>query len=224
MRWVDAVWLAVQREAAAGGGAFTRHGLLVHQLAAMRADTATAGATPSQTISRVLQELRDSGAIIFLGGGRYQLSALTADAATTEAALATQRAAAVMARLGQGRFRTALLRRFGGACPMTGIAEAGLLRASHIIPWARCWPERERLNPDNGLLLSPLWDAAFDRGLVSFADDGRALAAADVGAALGAQLRAATRLALPQDVMSAAVCARLAQHRALYAAKNHRPI
>jgi HNH endonuclease len=32
------------------------------------------------------------------------------------------------------------------------------------------------LDVHNGLLLSALWDAAFDKGLVSFADDGTALA------------------------------------------------
>jgi hypothetical protein len=54
-----------------------------------------------------------------------------------------------------------------------GIASAdpALLRASHIVPWADCTDE-QRLDVHNGLLLSALWDAAFDCGLVSFADDG----------------------------------------------------
>ena len=45
-----------------------------------------------------------------------------------------------------------------------------LLLASHIIPWTACETDAERLNPDNGLILSALWDAAFDKGLVSFTD------------------------------------------------------
>lgn len=71
-----------------------------------------------------------------------------------------------------GAFRSALLARWQGRCPLTGITEPALLRASHIIPWNRCEGDAERLNPENGLLLSALWDAAFDRGLVSFGDDG----------------------------------------------------
>ena len=58
---------------------------------------------------------------------------------------------------------------------LTGITEPALLRASHIIPGAECGDER-RLDVHNGLLLSALWDAAFDKGLVSFAADGSALA------------------------------------------------
>ena len=58
---------------------------------------------------------------------------------------------------------------------MTGITEPGLLRAFHIVPWADCTDAR-RLDVHNGLLLSALWDAAFDRGLISFADEGTILA------------------------------------------------
>jgi hypothetical protein len=36
--------------------------------------------------------------------------------------------------------------------------------------------DAQRLDVHNGLLLSALWDAAFDRGLISFADDGTVLA------------------------------------------------
>jgi hypothetical protein len=55
--------------------------------------------------------------------------------------------------------------------PPTGITDPVLLRASHIVPWSDCTDE-QRLDVHNGLLLSALWDAAFDQGLVSFADDG----------------------------------------------------
>ncbi len=56
-----------------------------------------------------------------------------------------------------------------------GITDTALLRASHIIPWKDCETDAERLNTHNGLLLSALWDAAFDRGLVSFDDEGQPL-------------------------------------------------
>jgi predicted restriction endonuclease len=80
----------------------------------------------------------------------------------------------VIQRIGQDIFREALMDYWGGRCPMTGITEPGLLRASHIVPWADC-TDPQRLDVHNGLLLSALWDAAFDRGLISFADDGTVL-------------------------------------------------
>lgn len=81
-------------------------------------------------------------------------------------------------------------------CPLTGITDAALLRASHIIPWAACESDAERLDPDNGLLLSALWDAAFDRGLVTFTDDGAPLFHQTLSASARAQLVHAGNLAL----------------------------
>ncbi len=113
-------------------------------------------------------------------------------------------------RVGQDLFRDALLDYWGRLCPITGITEPGLLRASHIVPWAECTDEK-RLDVHNGLLLSALWDAAFDRGLVSFADDGTVLASDKLGSkereALG--LGSGPKLAGLREQH----CANLAQHR-----------
>lgn len=78
-------------------------------------------------------------------------------------------------RIGQDRFRAALMDYWQGTCPLTGITEASLLRASHIVPWAECKSDAQRLDVHNGLLLAANWDAAFDAGLISFDDAGRAL-------------------------------------------------
>jgi hypothetical protein len=106
----------------------------------------------------------------------------------------------VIQRIGQDVFRDALMDYWGACCPLTGITESALLRASHIVPWAECSDER-RLDVHNGLLLSALWDAAFDRGLISFADDGSVLASSNLS--LKAQqvlgLSAAARLPGLQD-------------------------
>lgn len=75
-------------------------------------------------------------------------------------------------RIGQDIFRESLMDYWNGTCPMTGITNPELLRASHIIPWAKCDSDDERLNVYNGLLLSSLWDAAFDAGLLTFNEDG----------------------------------------------------
>jgi hypothetical protein len=87
----------------------------------------------------------------------------------------------VIQRIGQNLFRAALMDYWGGRCPLTGIAEPALLRASHIVPWSDC-TDAQRLDVHNGLLLSALWDAAFDQGLVSFADDGTARASSSLSA------------------------------------------
>lgn len=78
----------------------------------------------------------------------------------------------VVQRIGQDIFRSRLLDYWQGRCPLTGISDPPLLRASHIIPWAECESDAERLDVHNGLLLSALWDAAFDRALVTFNDGG----------------------------------------------------
>lgn len=81
----------------------------------------------------------------------------------------------VKQRKGQDIFRRALLHYWEGRCAVTAITQPQLLRASHIVPWALCRSDAERLDAENGLLLAAHWDAAFDTGLVSFADEGRAI-------------------------------------------------
>jgi hypothetical protein len=93
----------------------------------------------------------------------------------------------VIQRIGQDVFRDALMDYWGSRCPLTGITESELLRASHIVPWADSTDE-QRLDVYNGLLLSALWDAAFDGGLISFADDGAVLVSEQVGEATRAAL------------------------------------
>ncbi|EPX87825.1 HNH endonuclease [Rubellimicrobium thermophilum DSM 16684] len=78
----------------------------------------------------------------------------------------------VIQRIGQDIFRDRLMTYWQGRCPLTGISDPALLRASHIVPWKDCASDADRLDVHNGLLLSALWDAAFDRGLVTFDDGG----------------------------------------------------
>jgi hypothetical protein len=88
----------------------------------------------------------------------------------------------VIQRIGQDIFRAAVMDYWEARCPITGITDPALLRASHIVPWAEC-DDAQRLDVRNGLLLSALWDAAFDAGLVSFANDGTVLAIPELSAA-----------------------------------------
>ena len=79
----------------------------------------------------------------------------------------------INARIGQGNFRKELISMWGKCCA-SGCIYIDILRASHIKPW-RDSTNEERLDKFNGLLLSPNFDALFDKGLISFKDDGKIL-------------------------------------------------
>ncbi|WP_430691563.1 HNH endonuclease [Mesorhizobium vachelliae] len=79
-----------------------------------------------------------------------------------------------MARRGQGVFRSNV-ERIERSCRLTGITNPSLLIASHIKPWRNCSSAHERLDGHNGLLLTPDADLLFDRGFITFSNDGGVL-------------------------------------------------
>lgn len=103
----------------------------------------------------------------------------------------------VRQRVGQNKFRDAMMDYWGGACAVTDVAIPEVLRASHAKPWAECATEAERLDVFNGFLLSANLDALFDRFLISFDEQGlliisSVLAGIDLqplGISLGMKLR-----------------------------------
>lgn len=85
----------------------------------------------------------------------------------------TQRQAVIQARRGQGLFRqrvSTLEKR----CRITGVTNPEHLRASHCKPW-RDSSNEERLDGENGLLLTPSIDHLFDRGFIGFEGTGELL-------------------------------------------------
>ena len=72
-------------------------------------------------------------------------------------------------RVNQSAFRAMILNNYENRCAITGISVPELLLASHIVPWAV--NEKERLNPENGICLSALYDKAFDQGLITISPD-----------------------------------------------------
>ncbi|MDE5620082.1 MAG: HNH endonuclease [Ruminococcus sp.] len=83
----------------------------------------------------------------------------------------TEKNSLIKSRVGQGKFREALLKKYNETCIITGINIKTLLVASHIKPWAVS-SNTERLSPENGLLLSATYDRLFDSGLISFDNSG----------------------------------------------------
>ncbi|KAF1014214.1 MAG: hypothetical protein GAK31_03238 [Stenotrophomonas maltophilia] len=95
----------------------------------------------------------------------------TEDAIRNDGSLTeTEKEQLIKARRGQGIFR----KNVNGvekACRVTGTADPGFLIASHIKPWAKS-DNHERLDGSNGLMLAPHIDRLFDRGYISFHDNG----------------------------------------------------
>lgn len=83
----------------------------------------------------------------------------------------TVRRSVIQARRGQGLFRSNV-EAIERSCRLTGITNPSLLIASHIKPWRTCASAKQRLDGMNGLMLTPDADLLFDRGFISFEDDG----------------------------------------------------
>lgn len=86
----------------------------------------------------------------------------------------TEKERLLLARVGQGSFRKKLLDRWEN-CSVLGCGPETALVASHIVSWRTCKTNEERLDPNNGLLLSPNLDKLFDRRMISFSDKGSLL-------------------------------------------------
>lgn len=78
----------------------------------------------------------------------------------------------IKARVGQGDFRNKVIQKYNSTCVVTGVNDKRILIASHIKPWTVSTNE-ERLSTENGLLLVPTFDKLFDKGLISFKNDGQ---------------------------------------------------
>ena len=101
-------------------------------------------------------------------------SQLVNDAAEKQIAAApivrTEKLELIKARIGQGIYRQRLLK-VEKSCRLTGVADIKFLIASHIKPW-RLSDNKEKLDGNNGLLMSPHVNCLFDKGWLSFKNNG----------------------------------------------------
>ena len=100
----------------------------------------------------------------------------------------TVTARTVDVRKGQALFRRRLVT-VEKECRLTGVRDLRFLRASHIKPWAACETGDERTDGNNGLLLTATADHLFDRGWVSFSNDGKLLLASDLPSEVAERIR-----------------------------------
>ncbi|HEY6482725.1 MAG TPA: HNH endonuclease signature motif containing protein [Steroidobacteraceae bacterium] len=93
-----------------------------------------------------------------------------------------QRSDLLKARHGKGPFRDQL-ESLEQACRITRLLDRRHLKAVHIKPWHRC-ADREMLDGNNGLLMSPHVGDLFVRGYLSFADHGEMLISRELNPAV----------------------------------------
>lgn len=115
---------------------------------------------------RLPQKVPVTGAIGLVEWEEHELGKVRSDTTLPE----TEREAVVMARRGQGIFKQRVMR-IERSCRITGVTREEHLRASHCKPW-RDASNEERLDGENGLLLTPTIDHLFDRGFIGFEDNG----------------------------------------------------
>lgn len=84
---------------------------------------------------------------------------------------AKKKSTLVCSRIGQGKYREKLLDEMP-YCPFTKISDERLLIASHMKPWVKS-NDSEKINSKNGLMLSPTYDVLFDKGFITFEDNGK---------------------------------------------------
>ncbi len=71
----------------------------------------------------------------------------------------------VKIRVNQSFFRRSILASYNNSCCITGIQQPEFLIAGHIKPWSL--DEKNRLNPQNGIVINALHDKAFENGLLT---------------------------------------------------------
>ncbi len=91
----------------------------------------------------------------------------------------TEKEAIIKARKGQGKFRKDVID-IHKKCVITGVNNPDYLTASHIKPWSKCANNMERLDPYNGLPLTPVADKLFDNGKITFLNDGKLVYKSDL--------------------------------------------
>ncbi len=84
----------------------------------------------------------------------------------------TERSGLVTSRVGQGAYRKRIIHRWEYKCAVTSFNKLEVLIASHIVPWAEA-TDAEKLDVHNGILLSPTYDALFDKHLLTFDEKGK---------------------------------------------------
>ena len=110
-----------------------------------------------------------NGPLVYSYGKMKQDDSMARDDGHTDRKAYAKEVGRRQAREGQGIYRKKLLDECP-FCPITMVNDERLLIASHIKPWVVS-NDKEKVDPKNGYMLSPLYDKLFDRGFITFSDD-----------------------------------------------------
>lgn len=164
-----------------------RESFLQEELDRLIAMTGTGGKTPSQTVSRIFQELRDEGHLFFAASGRYVLNSKPLEVTKEEVGDDVLDNAAKNSNLilsdvavdnveGRGRLRRgvsalrrATLLNYGNECALCDIDHINLLVASHIARWADRPQARGQLN--NVICFCRFHDSLYEHGYIALSDE-----------------------------------------------------
>ncbi len=159
---------------------------LAEELDLIIQQTDSAGRTPSQTVSRVLQELRDEGNLFFSNTGIYTFNRVEVDAAkedfpddVLENAAETGNLSIgdiyvsdehkqTRVRKGMNALRSATLKHYRNSCALCDVSDTRLLVTSHIARWADRPEARGKLS--NLICYCSLHDKLFEHGYFSLLD------------------------------------------------------
>lgn len=111
---------------------------------------------------------------IILGIANVKLDSINVDVISDENPVETETLAVGKRRIGQGKYRRDVIKLWDGKCAITGSSIQELLIASHIVPWKDS-NSLEKIDEQNSILLSALYDKLFDKYLISFNDNGKIL-------------------------------------------------
>ena len=187
--WKESVSLALQRYSVRNATVqITRSKFITEEIEHIVAEVGSAGKTPSQTVSRVLQELRDEGFLFFSDkSGEYILNQVQIDASAEdlpEDALenaidkgilifkdveVSSAVSVTRIRTGVGMLRKKTLSNYRNCCALCDIDDMQLLVTSHIDRWTDNPAARGLLS--NTICFCTLHDKLFENGYFSMNDD-----------------------------------------------------
>lgn len=198
-QWQNASLEGIRRYCARHGTRmFSRKALIREELPRIIQDSGASGATPEQTLSRVLQELRRTDLIIHVDRGvdllldtpllveEEDLPDVALDAAIQNGKLrisdvdTSDGRVIARRRRGQARLRQNTLANYGSRCALCDVCEEELLVTSHIARWADVPEAQGRLS--NVICLCKMHDSLFEAGYITFTDDLQVIRSKEVAA------------------------------------------
>ncbi len=215
MKWRDVVLNALHRYGQRHGTrAIDRPTFLSEELQPMTVEAGSFGKTPGQTVSRILQELRDERLVEFLSNGKYllldtQLQVEAEDLPDEAIDIAIKQGklrvgdivtedVTVLARRrkSQDRLRALALDNYERRCAFCDVKEQGFLRAAHIARWADDLENRANLH--NVVSMCLIHDALFEQGYFTLADDASVLIKVVASKTLAVVLKRHTKFQPPK--------------------------